>query len=157
MTKTAVSLALLAATLLGCATPNQDRTGSADTAAEVAAFLSRYLKAIDSRDETTLRDSYVAGDRFAWIEDGKLRYRSADEVVAGLKTLPASTPIRTELKDLVVVPVGTNGAHARAGFTTVIGSPPSGFMFGGVISLVLERQGNAWRLVAGHTSSPSRR
>jgi hypothetical protein len=123
----------------------------------VPVFLSRYLKAIEARDESTIRDSYSASERFAWIEDGKVRYRNADEVLAGLKSIPATTPIRTTLTDLVVVPLGSNAAHARATFATTMGTPPSTFSFGGAITFALEFQGGSWRIVAGHTSSPSRR
>ena len=35
----------------------------------------------------------------AWIEDGKVSYRSADAVIAGLAAFPAGTAIRTELTD----------------------------------------------------------
>jgi ketosteroid isomerase-like protein len=133
---------------------------SPQTAADVSAveaFLTSYLRAIETRDEGAIRASYIAGDRFAWLEDGKVRYRSADEVLAGLRAIPASSPIRTAFTDLSVVPLGTNAAHARATFSTTIGTPPSAFTFGGAITFALEQEGGSWKIVAGHTSSPSRR
>lgn len=150
-------LAVLVAAVAGCAAPSHPAALESAGVSAVPAFLSAYLKAIEARDEAAIRNAYVAGDRLAWIEDGKVRYRSADEVIASLRLIPASTPIRTTFSDLVVVPVGSDGAHARATFATTLGTPPSAFSFGGAITFTLERQGGAWRIVAGHTSSPSRR
>jgi hypothetical protein len=124
---------------------------------DVAAFLTDYLAAIGTRDATKIRAAYVADDRFVWIEDGKVRYRRADEVIAGLAMFPAGSAIRTELKDLTVVPVSQSAAHAWATFRTSVGEGVSGFTFGGAISLTLARHGASWKVVGGHTSSPGRR
>ncbi len=147
----------LSALVMGCAAPNLDRLPQQDIKTEVAAFLDQYFEAIEARDETKIRAAYVSDDRFTWIEDGKVRYRTATEVFTGLATIPAGTPIRTELKNLTVVTIGQTGAHAWADFSTTIGTQPRGFTFGGVISLVLEKHDDKWRLVGGHTSSPTRR
>lgn len=124
---------------------------------EVSAFLSDYLDAIGSRDAARIRAALVSGDRLAWIEEGKVTYRSADEVIAGLAAFPAGSAIRTELTDLNVAPVGQSGAHAWASFRTTVGEGASGFSFGGAISFMLERDGKSWKIVGGHTSSPRRR
>lgn len=156
---TSVLVAVFVATAsAGCAAPRQ-RFGSPAVVdvSSVSSFLSGYLRAVEARDERAIRDSYVDSDRFAWVEDGRVRYRSADEVLAGLKAIPAATPIRTTLTDLVVVPLGGGAAHARATFATTIGIAPSAFTFGGAITFALEQQGGRWRIVAGHTSSPGRR
>lgn len=145
------------ALVTACAATSPSKPPQQVVKAEVAAFLDHYLKAIGARDESAIRASYVVDDRFAWIEEGRVRYRTATEVLAGLATLPTGTPIRTELKDLTVVTVGQTGAHAWASFSTTIGSPPSGFTFGGAISMVLEKDSGAWRIVGGHSSSPARR
>ena len=148
-----VPLVLLAA----CAATSPREPPPQDLKVEVTTFIERYLKAIEARNESAIRGSYVADDRFAWIEEGRVRYRTSSEVIAGLATLPVGTPIRTELKDLTVARVGQTGAHAWASFATTIGSPPSGFTFGGAISMTLEKEGGAWRIVGGHSSSPTRR
>lgn len=157
MRNTIALLSLLAAVLVGCASPPRPATVEANDVSTVPAFLTGYLKAIETRDEAAIRSAYVSGDRLAWLEDGKLRYRSADEVLAGLKSIPVASPIRTTLTDLVVVPLGSGAAHARASFATTIGAPPGAFTFGGAVTFALERQGGAWKIVAGHTSSPGRR
>jgi hypothetical protein len=124
---------------------------------EVSAFLTGYFEAIGARDAAKIREAYVADDRFVWIEDGKVRYRRVEDVLSSLATFPADSPIRTELADLSVVSVGPVAAHAWATFKTTVGEGAKAFTFGGAISFVLEREGNKWRVVSGHTSSPSRR
>ena len=147
---------LCAAVLLVACAPLHPAPGPA-LRAEVDAFLSNYLAAIGSRDAARIRAAYVADDRFVWMEDGRVRYRKVDDVLASLAMFPAGSAIRTELKDLAVVPVGPSGAHAWASFRTSIGEGPSGFAFGGAISFTLERHGTSWKIVGGHASSPSRR
>lgn len=154
-----VSLTLGALLILVCAcTPRDpDPPPSVDPAEEVAAFLEEYLAAIDARDTTTIGRAYVADDRFVWIEDGEVRYRNREEILASLAALPGGSSIRTELSGLTVVPLGVNGAHAWATFTTTIGTGPGSFSFGGAISFVLENVDGSWQLVGGHTSSPTGR
>ena len=143
--------------LVACAPLQHAPTSSSGLKEEVAAFLTDYLAAIGSRDTTKIRNSYVTDDRFVWIEDGKVRYRRVDDVLASLATFPAGSAIRTELKDLTVVPVSQSAANAWATFRTSVGEGASGFSYGGAISFTLERQGTTWKIVGGHTSSPSRR
>ncbi|TVP45862.1 MAG: hypothetical protein EA350_08205 [Gemmatimonadales bacterium] len=126
-----------------------------ETAAEVAAFLDQYLAAMDARDADFIRAASVDDGRFVWIEDGEVRYRSAEEILAGLNAFPADVVLRTELSNLEVVPLGGGGAHAWAAFTTMVGTGAGSFSFGGAINLVVERGAGSWKLVGGHTSSPA--
>lgn len=148
---------LSAALLVACAPLRQAPPPAAGVTEEVATFLNNYLSAIGSRDAAGIRAAYVQDDRFVWIEDGKVRYRKPEEVLASLAMLPAGSAIRTELADLTVVPIGQSAAHAWARFRTSVGDGPSGFSFGGAISFTLERHGSSWRIVGGHVSSPGRR
>ncbi len=120
---------------------------------EVSAFLESYLSAIEARDTARLRTFYVDDGRFVWFEDGNLKYRSADEIIAALAALPADTSIRTDVSDTRVVRLGRTGADASTKFRTVIGDSVSGFQFSGVISFALEKGSDGWRIVSGHTSS----
>lgn len=151
-------IVLIAATvLLACAPIQPAPPVQASLKAEVTAFLNGYLGAIGARDAAKIREAYIADDRFVWIEDGKVRYRRVEDVLSSLASFPADNPIRTELADLSVVPVGPGAAHAWASFKTTVGEGSKAFTFGGAISFVLERDGSRWRVVSGHTSSPSRR
>ena len=125
-----------------------------DLSQEVETFLQQYMDAAASGDADAIRDTLVDDGRFAWVEDGAVRYRSAEEVLKGLASLPPNAEITTELKDLEVVAAGTSGAHAWGTFTTTLGSGEQAFSFGGAISFVLERTEDGWKLVGGHTSSP---
>lgn len=140
-----------------CSSPDPSSAAGFDPESEVAAFLNEYLAAIDARDTDTLGRAYVEDGRFVWIEDGAVRYRSAADILTSLSSFPTDSSIRTELLDLVVVPVGGAGAHAWARFSTTVGSGSGGFSFGGAISFVLEQKDGSWKLVGGHTSAPTGR
>lgn len=140
-----------------CTSLDPGPSSGVDTANEVASFLDAYLTAINTRDFDVIGRAYVDDGRLVWIEDGEVRYRSADAVLASLGAFPEGSAIRTELSDLVVVPLGVAGAHAWATFSTTVGTGPSSFSFGGAISFVLEREDGLWKLVGGHTSSPTGR
>jgi ketosteroid isomerase-like protein len=155
----ALTLGGLLALLAACTSPVPEAgpVSSPDPVAEVTAFLGEYLAAVDARDADAIGRAYVEDDRFIWIEDGRVRYRSAEEIMASLGALPSGSAIRTELSDVEVVPVGVSGAHAWSTFTTTVGTGPSSFSFGGAISFVLERENGRWRLAGGHTSSSTGR
>ena len=81
-------LALFAAALLiACAPLHQAPNPSPKLKEDVAGFLTDYLAAISSRDATKIRNSYVADDRFVWIEDGKERYRKVDDVLPRMEEM----------------------------------------------------------------------
>ena len=136
--------------VLGCGVVDEARPPLSD---EVAGFLESYLLSLETRDGAALRTFYADGDRFEWIEDGEIRYRSADEVLAGLAALPSDAAIHTEYENRTVIPVGTDGARVSARFRTVIGEGPAAFEFGGMMTMVLEKGPTGWRIVGGHTSS----
>ncbi|MCH7857752.1 MAG: hypothetical protein IIB37_13440 [Gemmatimonadetes bacterium] len=119
----------------------------------VAGFLDSYFLAIETRDAALLQDMYVADGRFEWIEDGEIRYRSLDDVLAALASLPANAAIRTAYDGREITPVGTAGARVSTRFWTVIGEGPSAFEFGGMMTMVLEDGPTGWQIVGGHTSS----
>lgn len=154
-TKTAWTLGGLLILSAACTSPDRGSSSGVDPANEVASFLNEYLAAVDARDSDIIGRAYADDGRCVWIDDGEVRYRSADEILTSLDSFPASSAIRTELSDLVVVPVGGAGAHAWATFSTTVGTGPGSFSFGGAISFVLERENDSWKLVGGHTSSPT--
>lgn len=120
---------------------------------EVGGFLERYVEALDARDVERIRASIVSDGRFAWVEDGEVRYRSADDLLTSLAQFPAGR-IQTVLSGLTVASVGDSAAHAWTQFRTRVGEGPSSFEFSGAISFVLEKEDGSWKLVGGHTSAP---
>ena len=145
----------LTSALTGC-TPREPRASVdvVDLDVSVERSLVGYLEAISSRDSAAIRALYVDDGRFSWIEDGSVRYRSADEVLSGLEAFPVEMAMETTLGEVSVVPVGDSGAYAWAAFETSIGDGPAAFSFGGMLSFVLERRDEGWVIVGGHTSSP---
>lgn len=141
------ALALLAAVACGPA----DRASVPES--EVEAFLDRYLDAMAARDTAALRRMYAEDDRFVWIEDGAVRYRSVGDVFAGLASLPADASLETDLRGLDVVPLSSDGAYAWASFTTTVGQGAEAYSFEGVLSFALERSSDRWHIVGGHSSS----
>ena len=150
-------LAIGALALTACSQPPADPPGDgpADTVDEVTAFLDSYRAALDGRDTLALPSFYVGDGRFAWLEDGEIRYRSAAEVSASLSSLPEGMRVSTDYQGTIVQPVGAGVATATMQFLTQIGEGPSAFEFGGVISMTLERGPDGWRIVTGHTSTAS--
>ncbi len=140
--------------VLGCG-GDQDgpQPRPADTQTEVASFLESYDLALTTRDVALLRTLYAEDGRFEWIEDGEIRYRSPDDILAGLAALPSDAAIRTEYEGRTITPVGAVGARVSTRFVTVIGEGPTAFEFSGMITMVLEKGPAGWRIVGGHTSS----
>ena len=120
---------------------------------EVASFLDSYLLAFETRDVALIQTLYVDDGRFQWIEDGEIRYRSSEDILAGLAALPSDATIRTEIDGREITPVGNAGARISMRFRTVIGEGPTAFDFGGMMTMVLEKGPTGWRIVGGHTSS----
>ncbi len=141
--------------VLGCGDfeeASQPLVGGIDD--EVEAFLESYRLAIETRDTTLLRTFYADDDRFEWIEDGEVRYRSPDDVLAALTALPADAVIHTEYERVEVAQFGDAGASVAMRFQTLMGEGPSAYEFGGMITIVLERGPAGWQIVGGHTSTP---
>ncbi len=123
---------------------------------EVASFLDIYLLALETRDVALIPTLYVDDGRFEWIEDGEIRYRSSDDILAGLAALPSDAAIRTEYDGREITRVGNAGARVSTRFRTVIGEGPTAFEFAGMMTMVLENGPTGWRVVGGHTSSARR-
>lgn len=142
-------VALLGFMLAACAaTPTANHP-----VAEVTRFLDAWNAAIAKRDRAAVRAAYSDSANFRWLEDGALRYRSADEVATALDQFPPGTTIDSRLSDIVVLPLDGRQVHVSASFQTRIGMPQGAFEFSGVFTAVLERKGASYAFLAGHTSS----
>ena len=142
---------VVSCTVLGCIESGPRPSG--DVEDQVGRFLESYRMAGADRDTAMLRTMYVDDGRFEWIEDGQVRYRSPDDVIAALASLPGDMSMSTEYDGIAVTLVGSTGARASMNFQTEMGEGSSAFQFGGMISLLLEQDPSGWRIVAGHTST----
>ena len=122
-------------------------------AAEVADVLNRYLIAEATVDRDEFLAAFAEDARFAWLEDGDIRYRTPMEFRNDQAARPDNTEILTRLEDIAVVPVGIDAAHAWARYTTTETEGDGTFTYEGAVSFVLERSGATWRIVGVHRSN----
>ena len=147
------TVAIMALTaLLGACASVQPSTANAQVA-DVTRFLDSWNAALAARDKVAVRAAYSESPDFRWFEDGILRYRSAEAVVAALDQFPPGTKLDTTLADVSVLPLEGNRVHVSAGFKTRIAMPQGAFEFSGVFTAVLERKDAGYAFLVGHTSS----
>lgn len=120
----------------------------------VETVVATYLDAVSNQDTARVRSTFTTDGSVLWIENGLVHYRGVDGILEGLSAFPAGTPIATEMAPLEVQRIGSRGAHAWGTFTTSVGVAEGAYSFGGMISFLLEHDGEAWKLVGGHVSSP---
>ena len=150
-----IALLALAVASAGCA----QETGSEalEAAARGArAAIDAYVQAVNAMDFDSAGTLYSWSGDFQWIEEGEVRYRSAEEAhesLAGLGAMASSTELT--LSDLTVTALGPEAAVATCHFEQEVGiEGGAGFAFGGAMTIVLRRESGRWLFVYGHTSSP---
>lgn len=112
-----------------------------------------YLAAIARRDTGAVLGALPEDGRIIWIENGAVRYRSTDELLAGLSSIPLDATIETQFDSAQVHLLDAGAAHVWGAFRTTIGSPAMSYSFGGMISFFMYLDGEAWRISGGHVSS----
>jgi Domain of unknown function (DUF4440) len=147
------ALAAWSVALLLGACASSPAANDGEQVAAVQRFLSDWNAALAAGDRQAVRAAYSNSPDFRWHEDGVLRYRSADEVLAALDQFPPGTRLSTTLSDITVLPLGNEKYNVSAAFKTRIGMPNGAFEFGGVFTAVLERKGSNFAFLTGHTSS----
>jgi hypothetical protein len=120
---------------------------------KLRVFLTRWNDAMAAQDAPTIRASYVADDRLRWFEDGALRYRTREEILRALSQFPAGTRIETTLAEIEGEWLTAKLIQGSARFRTRVTMPGHSFEYGGVFTLVIERDGADWRFLRGHTST----
>lgn len=146
----------LAAIGTGC----EDRRSQQPTAStahvegEVRTLLDRWIESFESRDEMAVRSVLADDDRFVWLEDGEVRYQSADDVVAALATFPPGLGFSHELTSVRIVPMSDAAAWTQLVTTTEIRQGErvvSGFT--SVVLMLVQRDEREWRIITAHTST----
>lgn len=143
----------LALALAGCAGQPVATKTPESLEAEVKAFLQRWNTAIAEGNANAVRSAYSDSPRFAWHEDGALRYRSREEIVASLASFPPGTRIATELSEITARALSPSHVHVSAAFRTRIAMPSRPFAFSGVFTATLERTADGLVFADGHTST----
>lgn len=135
------------------------------TQEQAAAVRSGVQAALDScrehaaagRWEAMLR-LYADDARFRWVANGVVEARSVEEIRKNFLTLPAGTRVETTYQDPEITPLAAGVAQVLTRFQTRLVDPKGGgFSFGGILSMTLVDRGDGWKILNGHSSSPSRR
>ncbi|MGB0578537.1 MAG: YybH family protein [Limisphaerales bacterium] len=125
---------------------------------EVRAFLTRYRETIKKRDEAAVRKLYVSDGRFAFYEDGQLRYKSVDKIVKALTGMPASLDWKSTYTDTEVQSLGNRIALVRTNFDSkIFNNGKQVYGWSGVTTMVLEKGDSGWQVLSAHSSTPKPR
>jgi ketosteroid isomerase-like protein len=152
---------LLVAALVGCNAPQVEPLNGEQRQAiesEVAAFLLHYREAFNARDTEAIAGLYVTDERFALYEDGTLRYPEPQAILDALASFPAGMSMTTEGSIAEITPLTAELATASTTYRTQMTMPGgASFTVEGVMTALLERSPDGWRLVQAHTSSVRQR
>ncbi len=150
----ALALLALASAPLGCVreTAPQDLAAAEEGA---RAAIEAYVEAASALDLDSAASFYSGSNDFQWLEQGVVRYGSAEaarESFAGLVAMASSA--RLTLSDLTVTALAPDAAVATCHFVQEIGiDGGAGFSFSGAMTIVLRHEGGRWVFVSGHSSS----
>jgi hypothetical protein len=121
----------------------------------VRETLSQFRRYSSTSQWDSLSRLYAGDERFRWVENGVVRYRSAAEVRQALMRLTSTMRIETTYQDTEILPIAPGLASVVTRFQTRFGDPAAGgFTFGGAITMTLINTTDGWRMLGGHTSSP---
>ena len=99
-------------------------------------------------------DLYITDDRFAFYEDGMLRYPSPQVIVDALASLPPGMSMDTKGTVRRITPITNHLATASSEFQTKVTMQGGGaFEIKGVMTMLLERTDDDWKIVTAHNSS----
>lgn len=121
--------------------------------AEVLAFLDEWNRAVATQDQAAIRAAYADGHQLLWFEDGMLRYQSGDDILSAMQQFPRDTHIHTIFSNVTTRLLSARHVYCSATFQTSLTMPTSGFEYGGIITMLLERQEGGWVFIDGHTST----
>jgi hypothetical protein len=152
-----VVLALVLSGPTACA-PRPPELAVSDVAAireDAREFLDEFARLGRAGRLDSLSRLYSTDSTFRFYESGALRYLTADSVRAALLALPAGTTLHTSFSETTISALGTGLATVGTRFTTAFGdSLSTTFSFTGVMTLILRREPEGWRILSGHSSVP---
>ena len=124
----------------------------ADTA-EVQAFVRQYVAAINRADGPGIMEMYAHVPEVTSADNIDIT-RGWDAIRRDVASLGRDR-VRMELGTVDVTPLGPGYALvvAEAGYT--FGTPQGALRVRGVLTLVLQKSGNSWKVLHDHSSSQS--
>lgn len=125
----------------------------------VRATLDDFRRYSAASQWDSLVATYADDQRFRWIENGEIRYRSPADIRRSLSGLPAGTRLETSYEGTEITPLAPGVASVVTFFRTRIAESTAsdGVSFGGAMTMIFVNEGRHWRILGGHTSSPVQR
>lgn len=121
-------------------------------------FLADLEKTFASGDRGATAGMYSSDARFRWVESGRITARSAAQIAEYLRQMPAGMKVATTYTDPDFIPLAPGLIQVVSPFQTTLGDPAAGGVsFGGMLTMILVHEGDGWRLLHGHASSPDAR
>lgn len=121
----------------------------------VGAFLATWAEGTREGGWDRVVDRYADDPSFRWVEDGRVRYRSVEEVRAGFEDVRAAfSDARTEFTEPSIAPLAPGLAHVVTRFrTTLTREEGPEVQFGGAMTMTVRHTGDGWKVLRGHMSS----
>lgn len=146
------SLALVGACSLVAAIPLAAQQPP-DVRADVQTFVRRYVEAINRADAPAIMELYARVPEVTSADNTDITH-GWDAIRNDAASL-AQNRYRMELDTVDVVPLGTGYALAVAKATYTFGTRQGMLRVRGVVTLVLQEIGGAWKVIHDHSSSQS--
>lgn len=143
--------ACLVAWSWGCASAAGADT---DVEAEIRAWLDGYSAAVAAGDWERVGGFYDDDPEFLVLEDGRVRYRSAEEVRASLRSMVAAfQDVSTSFAGVDVLALGPDRAHVATIVHQRFVGERGAVEFEAALSLLLVRTDTGWKILRAHTST----
>ena len=144
---------ILIAGLAGCATSGARQTQS--VTGEIREAFRSFEAALNRGDYSAALAFYADDPRFIAYEDGETRYRAYADLAATYAQLPSYGKGVFRYDDLVVRALNADHAYLSTSFWTSFGAKgqPGYFQFEGVMTVVLERFEEGWKMLTIHSST----
>lgn len=133
---------------------SQDPTSPDSPSLAIAATFTQYAEAINTGNYSAAAAIYSNRADFLWVEDGAVRYESAQEAGASLASLADYGGVQFAFTTPRIVLLDNDVASLFTEHTTTIGSGNTAFTFSGAMTIIFVLEEDAWRIAGGHTSSP---
>lgn len=137
----------------GCGLFAAEQSVSEAAEAEVLALLAAYSGAVEEGRWEDVVGLYSDQPGFEWAEDGRIAYRSREELRSGFEEVASQfSGAETEFTDVVVDLLAP--AHVRATVNQrFLRADGSGFDFTVMFTAVVVERAGAWKFLKGHTST----
>ncbi|HEY6224521.1 MAG TPA: nuclear transport factor 2 family protein, partial [Gemmatimonadales bacterium] len=123
----------------------------ADVRTEVQKFVHQYIEAINRADAAGLMDMYARVPEVTSADNTDITH-GWDAIRNDAASL-AQSHYRMTLDTVDVVPLGSDYALAVAKANYSFGTPQGSLRVRGVLTLVLQKVGTAWKVLHDHSSS----